>query len=248
MSDSKDRIYQDAKGAVGAFEFDERVAHVFTDMINRSVPGYTMMLEMIGVISRRYAQAGTHCYDLGCSLGASTLAIRSNLEQFNESNDKPKVIGVDNSAAMVERCRVNMERMPSAIPTEILCQDIQSTSIENASIAVMNFTLQFIPLAQREDLLHRIAVNMKPGGAMVLSEKIEFAGADKQHTLFDLHHDFKRSRGYSDLEIAQKRSALENVLVPETIEAHIERLQRAGFSQAYLWFQCFNFVSFLAIK
>ncbi|WP_020408476.1 carboxy-S-adenosyl-L-methionine synthase CmoA [Hahella ganghwensis] len=249
MTDQQDQIYANPLDQVKSFVFDERVAHVFTDMINRSVPGYAMTLEMLGIITRRFAQSGSSLYDLGCSLGASTLAMRCSLD--DSSRGKPgeyQVIGVDNSEAMIERCQVNLARVPSQVPTELNCQGLEETPIDNASMVVLNFTLQFIPIAERLPLLTRIAAGTLPGGALVLSEKIIFDNPEGQALMTELHHDFKRSRGYSDLEIAQKRAAIENVLVPESVETHLNRLKDAGFSRAAVWYQCFNFVSFLAIR
>ena len=240
---SKDNIYATAKQSVDQFRFDEHVSAVFADMIERSVPGYGLTLDMIGVIARQYGQPGSYCYDLGCSLGASTLAIRHNL-----SPPDCKIIAVDNSAAMIASCRENIDKDTAAVPVDILDQDILATEFERASLTVMNFTLQFIPAEQRSDLLSKIAAATLPGGAFVLSEKIKLKSDIEQQILTDLHHQFKSSSGYSDLEIAQKRSALEEVLIPDTVDTHISNLQQAGFSHVYLWFQCFTFASMIAIK
>ena len=131
---------------------------------------------------------------------------------------------------------------------QLQCADIRDVTIENASIVVLNFTLQFITLEQREPLLQNIYHGLLPGGVLILSEKLCFTEDTEQQLMTDLHLAFKRANGYSDLEISQKRAALENVLIPETLTTHIERLKRVGFSQASQWFQCFNFASILAIK
>ena len=65
--------------------------------------------------------------------------------------------------------------------------------------------------------------------------------------LTDLHIAFKRANGYSELEIAQKRSAIENVMKPDSLEEHRERLLAAGFSKVVPWFQCLNFASLIAL-
>ena len=127
-------------------------------------------------------------------------------------------------------------------------QDILETKLENASIIVLNFTLQFIPKAERTILLQRIYDALIPGGVLILSEKITFADENKNHLFTELHHAFKKSQGYSDLEISQKRTALENVLIPESAETHLQRLHGVGFQKTDLWFQCLNFASFFAIK
>lgn len=243
MTDSRDELYASPRSVISRFRFDEQVARVFPDMINRSVPGYGLMLEMIGVITARYAQPGSRLYDLGCSLGASTLAMRQALPDAQYH-----LIGVDNSAAMIDRCREILARDSHPAPVELRCEDVQSSELRDASVVTLNFTLQFIPLEQRVALLERIATALRPGGALILSEKLASSAPEEDRCLIDLHHDFKRSRGYSDLEIAQKRAALEEVLRPEAFESHRERLHRAGFSAVYLWFQCFNFASILALK
>jgi tRNA (cmo5U34)-methyltransferase len=149
---------------------------------------------------------------------------------------------------MVQRCRANLDRDRSQASVEILQQSAQDTTIENASIVVMNFTLQFIPDKERAVVLKRIADGLVPGGILILAEKINFENDEEQSQMVDLHHEFKRAQGYSDLEIAQKRASLENVLIPNTEAEHVSRLLAAGFGSARLYVRCFNFVSFLAIK
>lgn len=240
---SKDRLFDELGAGKAPFRFDERVAQVFPDMINRSVPGYGLMLEMIRVLTSRYAIPKTRLYDLGCSLGASTLAMRHALPDKNYT-----LIGVDNSEAMIERCRINVQRDTHPAPVSLLCDDLTTVDIRQASVVTMNFTLQFIARAKRRELLERISHGLIAGGALILSEKLDFDSPEENQRLRDLHHDFKRSQGYTDLEISEKRNALEDVLVPETFDVHRERLLAAGFSSVTLWFQCFNFCSILAIR
>ncbi|MFT7245307.1 MAG: tRNA (cmo5U34)-methyltransferase [Candidatus Azotimanducaceae bacterium] len=241
-TDQTDRIYAEQVENIDGFRFDAVVADVFENMITRSVPGYSLMLDMIGVLADRFAQPNTQCYDLGCSLGAATLKLRQHLPASCH------LIGVDTSAAMVERCRANVARDRSQASVEIQQQAVQDTRIENASIVVMNFTLQFIPEAERIQTLKSIADGLVPGGILILAEKLHFEDAKEQAQMVDLHHEFKRAQGYSDLEIAQKRASLENVLIPNTEAEHIDRLLAAGFESARLYVRCFNFVSLLAIK
>lgn len=225
------------------FRFDASVARVFPDMIRRSVPGYTTIIPMIEVITEQYVQAGSNCYDLGCSLGASTLAMRHGIP-FDDCT----LIGVDNSDAMIERCEHYVALDDSALPVQLRCEDILETELSDASVTTLNFTLQFVPPEQRAALLQRIANATRPGGVLILSEKIRFESPEEQDTQTRLHHEFKRANGYSDLEISQKRSAIEQVLIPESLADHRTRLQQAGFDQVVVWYQCFNFVSMLAIK
>jgi len=225
------------------FAFDEQVARVFPDMIRRSVPGYDTVIAMLGVFASHYVQPHSRVYDLGCSQGAATLALRRHIQVPDVT-----LVGVDNSSAMIERCQHNIAADLSPSQVELRCEDIQDTPLENASLVALNFTLQFLPPEQRDAMIAKIASGLNVGGVLVLSEKICFEEAEKQRLFTELHHEFKRLNGYSDLEISQKRQAIENVLIPDTAEQHRQRLLRNGFSQVHCWFQCFNFASFLAVK
>lgn len=237
-----DRIFSKQGAYPGGFRFDERVVRVFPDMISRSVPGYELIIPMIAMLARRYAQADTNIYDLGCSLGAATLAIRRAVSQPGIN-----MVAIDNSPAMVESCRRQVSEDSSAVPVTVTMGDIRDAEMDNASVVVLNFTLQFLPPDQRQVLLKRIADSLVPGGILILSEKICFENEGEQDRQTLWHHDFKRARGYSDLEIAGKRNALEDVLVPDTEAEHETRLREAGFSSVSRWFQCFSFVSYAAI-
>lgn len=243
MSKPIDHIYSSPLDSISGFRFDSNVAQVFPDMIQRSVPGYATIIHMIGQLAERYAQSGSNLYDLGCSLGAATLAMR-----HRAVGDNLQIIAVDNSSAMLERCKTIIDADPHPTPVRLIENDIQNLSIENASICILNFTLQFIPVDDRLRVLKEIRQGMKPGGVLILSEKIAFEDEHNQELMTELHHNFKRANGYSDLEIAQKRSALENVLIPETVKIHNKRLSEAGFISIECWFQCFNFVSMIAFN
>ena len=239
----KDDIFSKPLGDVAGFAFDQKVVDVFPDMIQRSVPGYTTIVAMIGTLAERYAQSGSRCYDLGCSLGAATLAMRHRIPAA-----ECEIIAVDNSEAMIGRARTILAADSGQIPVQLICDDLQNVPIENASVAVLNFTLQFIPTTERRAILQRIYDGLRPGGVLILSEKVAFSDTDHQELMIDLHHAFKAANGYSALEIAQKRSAIENVLIPETLYDHRERLKSVGFNSVDVWFQCFNFASIIAIK
>ncbi|WP_445397594.1 carboxy-S-adenosyl-L-methionine synthase CmoA [Zobellella sp. An-6] len=240
---SKDHIFAAPIAQLGDFCFDQKVAEVFPDMIKRSVPGYSNIISAIGMMTARFARPGTHLYDLGCSLGAATQEMRRNLTQPG-----CRIVAVDNSSAMLERARSHLASYKSEIPVELLEADICDIAIANASVVVLNFTLQFIAPERREALLTRIYQGLNPGGILILSEKFRSADDTVNELLIELHHDFKRANGYSELEISQKRTALEKVLRPDTPEQHKSRLARAGFHHVDLWFQCFNFGSMVAVK
>ncbi len=240
MSDTTDTLFTKPRSP-GAFRFDARVAEVFPDMLRRSVPGYGMMLDGIRLIARRYVQPGSRVYDLGCSLGAASLAAME-----GAADREFELIGVDSSTAMIQRCEQrHANRHPAS---EWRCGDIRETPIEDASLVMLNLTLQFIPLEQRCGLIQGIAAGLRPGGVLLLSEKILIDDGREANEMTELYHDFKRANGYSDMEIAAKREALENVLIPESMAVHRRRLRDAGFARAQCWFQCFNFASFLAWK
>jgi tRNA (cmo5U34)-methyltransferase len=239
-----DNIYNKPLDQVDGFRFDEQVAQVFPDMIKRSVPGYEKMIHTIAMITERKAVANSNLYDLGCSLGAATLSMRSALKEISGC----QIIAVDNSEAMVKRCSETIHAYRSDTPVTVLQDDICNIKIENASVVVLNFTLQFLTPEKRLELLTNIYQGLLPGGVLILSEKFVFEDEVSHQLLIDLHLDFKRNNGYSELEISQKRSSLENVLIADTVEQHYQRLQKAGFKHNSLWYQCFNFGSIISIK
>ena len=247
MTRPTDQLYANPLDSIVDFQFDEQVVGVFSDMINRSVPGYGTVIKSLGILAARFAQPDSVCYDLGCSLGAATLAMHQHIRQPN-----CRFIAVDNSPAMIERCREHLQvaaTLEESQPkVELVCADIRDIEIRDASVVVMNFTLQFIAPAQRQALLDKIYSGLLPGGALLISEKIAFDDPETQQRLIDWHHDFKRANGYSELEISQKRSALEQVMQPEPLALHRHRLQQAGFDTIEPWFQCFNFASMVALK
>ncbi len=239
----KDRLYDSRITKPGDFVFDNRVVNVFPDMINRSVPGYGQLIPMIGMLARRYAQAGSNLYDLGCSLGAVSLAMRTAVQARGV-----RIFAIDNSADMIQRLEENLQVSTDSglLPILPRRQDILESRIENASVVVFNFTLQFIDPVKRQSLLAGVADGLKPGGVLILSEKIRFEDPTEHQLQTNWHHDFKRAQGYTDMEIARKRDALENVMVPDSLQQHQQRLTKAGFGRAYQWFQGFNFISLLA--
>ncbi|MGB2248387.1 MAG: carboxy-S-adenosyl-L-methionine synthase CmoA [Alcanivorax sediminis] len=243
MSDHQDKIYATAHQQVGRFSFDETVVRVFPDMIRRSVPGYPTIIDMIGVLAARYAQPDTCLYDLGCSLGAATTAMTAlTQEQGN------RVVAVDNSPAMIRQADTLLAHAGLSERVTLVEGDVADMDFDSCSMAVLNFTLQFIAPERRDAFIKRLAAATVPGGILVLSEKIRFED-DAENTLqTELHHAFKRNNGYSDLEISQKRTALENVLIPETLAAHEARLRKAGYRHIHVWFRCFNFMSLLAVR
>jgi tRNA (cmo5U34)-methyltransferase len=237
---NEDKIYIDEKLGDEPFRFDDAVASVFPDMLRRSIPGYAATLEAIGSLAARHVAAGTNCYDLGCSLGAATLAMHQGIRA-----DGCRIIAVDNSEAMIHKCE---EIVAGVADVEVRLADILDVEIENASMVVMNYTLQFLTIDARESMLERIFEGLLPGGLLLLSEKVVDEDPRMEELLVDLHFEHKRRNAYSELEISRKRAALENVLIPETVAEHRRRLANAGFAHSAVWLRYFNFVSIVAIK
>ena len=256
MSNKRDQLYrQTTESSHGSttprFQFDDRVAEVFSDMISRSVPGYQQILEMLPSLVKQFDHNDTgNYYDLGCSLGAGMVSIAKGLTESNALENN-KIIGIDNSEAMLKQAKhilYDVKKSNPKLNFELSKQNIQETPINNAVIVLMNFTLQFIPLGERDRLISNIFSGLVNGGTLILSEKIKFDEVLTQKRLTDIHHQFKADQGYSQLEIAKKRDAIENVLIPETLEAHKQRLHKAGFSVVTPWVQNLQFISILATK
>jgi len=240
MSFMRDNLFSKDNDLVD-FTFDKKVADVFDDMVRRSVPGYQSMIEMIGLMVKTYGQDNTNYYDLGASTGATSIALGVNNNCKNNT-----IIAIDNSENMVEKLRINLEKKLNNF--EVICDDINNIEINNASIVVLNLTLQFIKPEKRQDLINKIYKGLNKGGALIISEKIHFNDTHKQESITNLHLDFKRANGYSELEIASKRQSIENVLITDDKKAHFDRFDVAGFSQSLCHFQCLNFAAFLAVK
>ncbi len=239
---NKDNLFNNPQQVVD-FAFDDAVADVFPDMIRRSVPGYETVISLLGVLAEQYAQPKSKVYDLGCSLGVATLSMHKQTRTLGLEH-----ICVDNSEAMVKRCTSRLKRhMPDA-DLIVVCDNIEDIEINNASLVVVNFTLQFLAPEIRLALLKKIYRGLLPNGVLVLSEKLVFEDKTENASQIKWHHAFKSANGYSDLEISQKRVAIENVMIPDSVEMHQQRLEQAGFEESYQWFQAFNFASLIAIK
>ncbi|HCG68956.1 MAG TPA: carboxy-S-adenosyl-L-methionine synthase CmoA [Gammaproteobacteria bacterium] len=233
----QDTIFAKSQQHIVDFAFDEAVVDVFPDMIRRSVPGYELVIPMGGLIAARHMNCGATAFDLGCSLGASSLAL---LSQCNKSD--VRIVGVDNSSAMIDQARrtINDPRM------SFRCEDLMKTDISGARVVMLNFVVQFLDPEDRDQLLTDIAQQMDPAGLLLLSEKVQDPNSDQQRFFDSTHLAWKRANGYSEMEVSQKRQALENVMRVETPEKHTQRLSKAGFQHILPWFMCMNWVSFAA--
>ncbi len=236
----RDRVFAKPLASVKEFEFNQSVVEVFPDMINRSVPGYDLMLHLIGLYADIFVTENSRIYDLGCALGASTMVARQQTRDRDCS-----IVAVDLSEAMIDRCE---QQFGNIEEIDWICGDTLSIDINNASMVVLNLTLQFLDPKDRLQQLKRIYAGLNKGGILVLSEKVNFESGSENQRMIELHQAYKKSQGYSELEISQKRTALEGVMQLDDNEFHIHRLLEAGFSEAYQCLRCLNFVSYLAIK
>lgn len=239
----RDRIYQTPKNPVPPFEFNAAVASVFDDMIHRSVPMYGEIIRRQARMARQSYRPGTRIYDLGCSTGNLAMALCARMQAGTF-----KMVAVDSSPSMLDEFENRLDASGRSGDVKRICGDIRETAMEQASVVVVNFTLQFIPREDRDALLQRIHTALVPGGMLLFSEKIVHPDATLSTLQVDFYHRFKRENGYSELEISQKREALENVLIPETVPMHHDRLRRCGYTSIDIWLKWFNFCSWICIK
>lgn len=252
---SRDSLFASPLGDIAGFRFNQSVVDVFPDMLRRSVPGYESIITQTALLASRYVQPASRLYDLGSSLGATSIAMRDALVQCERTRTiHCEIHAVDNAPAMINASRsiidagaVDMDHS-ELTPIVLHEANLEDHPIIDASVVAMNFTLQFVKRDARAALMNKIADALKPGGALILSEKVCFSDPVVNELHINMYHAFKSANGYSDLEISQKRTALENVLVPDTLDEHRDRLLSAGFSHCTVWFQCFNFASLIAIK
>jgi tRNA (cmo5U34)-methyltransferase len=239
---ARDILFEN-KAPAEKFEFNERVADVFDDMLDRSVPFYAQVIEMSAEILDRSLQAGDTVYDLGCSTGTTLIALARKLESENLT-----FIGIDNSNAMLDKALRKAEMFSMADRIDFLEKDITQAEISRAGGVLVNYTLQFIKPSIRAKFLEKIHNGLRNNGVLILSEKVVCRDKELDQQFMDSYHRYKKRRGYSELEIANKREALENVLVPLTIQENRDLLVQAGFTRVEIFFQWFNFVSFVASK
>ena len=240
---SKDILYRAPKNPRQPFEFNAAVADVFDDMILRSVPMYAEIIRRQVQMIKSTCRPGMRIYDLGCSTGnlALTLCDRMPAGLFT-------AVAVDSSQPMLDVFKKRLDAAGRADDFSLLCEDICRLKIEDAAFVVVNFTLQFIPPVERDVLLRRIYDGLIPGGMLLFSEKTIHPREKMSALEVDFYYRFKRENGYSEMEISQKREALENVLIPETVETHHLRLRQCGFDGIDLWLKWFNFCSWVCIK
>lgn len=222
------------------FEFDEEVASVFDDMLDRSVPFYKEMQRLSIVFANNFLENGSKVYDLGCSTGTTLIELSKNC------NKTLNLIGIDNSEAMLERASKKAKAF--GVDIEFICSDIFDVNLKGAKSVFSNYTLQFIRPLQREKLIKKIYDSLEDGGIFIFSEKLVSQNSILNKQFIDEYYSFKKTQGYSEFEISQKREALENVLIPYTEDENNKMIKDAGFSHCEMVFKWVNFATFIAIK
>ncbi len=222
------------------FRFDEQVAAVFDDMIERSVPFYRQNMELIVRLLLKRIKDGSRVVDLGSSTGSLLI------ETARRCRVEAEFIGIDNAPAMVELAQKKAEAFDCAV--EFRCEDIMEAEFGGADIIVSNYTLQFIRPPVRSELVKKIASSLKDDGMFVCSEKVLMEDGWLNRQIIEIYHSYKREQGYSETEIMRKREALENVLVPYTLQENREMFLKGGFRRADTIFQWANFATFTAFK
>ncbi len=225
------------------FTFNDKVAEVFDDMLERSVPCYRQVIDMTGKLLDSFVHDNDLVYDLGCSTGRPLIALAEMLKAKNL-----RYIGLDSSEAMINKARLKTEMYSKHKQIDFQLADITTADLEPCRAVLMSYTLQFVRPMNRAPFLKKIYQALKPGGILILSEKIISHHSCLNRSFIDIYLDFKRRQGYSEIEITKKREALENILIPFSIEENISQLKEAGFISCESFFQWFNFVSFAAVK
>jgi tRNA (cmo5U34)-methyltransferase len=239
---NKDRIFVRQKEKIAPFKFDKKVANVFNDMLDRSVPLYQESIKSQAMLVSRFYKQDTRIYDLGCSNGNLGMMILKKLKE-----KRITMVAIDSSSPMIEKYRERLEGVEKE-SVNLICDNIENIKIFNASVVIMNLTMQFINIEKRAELIKNIYNGLIKGGVILLTEKI--AQDDEVFRMFqeDFYKTFKLENGYSELEISQKRDALENVLIPENISTHENRIKKAGFKNFDIFLKWFNFASMIAYK
>jgi tRNA (cmo5U34)-methyltransferase len=240
---SKDDLFKEKRSLVTDFDFGNETAEVFDDMLDRSVPFYAEIQRMIGELAGDFAVPGTNLYDLGCSTGNTFIRLDPVIPA------DVGFIGVDSSPEMLDKARRKLQESGISHPYELVCLSLDDgVPILNASVVILNLTLQFVRPLNRDRVISSIAHGLNRGGCLVLVEKVLSQDSTINRLFIKHYYEFKKRNGYSELEIAQKREALENVLVPYHFEENRELLLRNGFKACDVFFRWYNFCGMLALK
>ncbi len=237
-----DKLFVDKVAEIGGFNFGEKTAEVFDDMLDRSVPQYREMQRMIGEIAAEFADNGTNVYDLGCSTGITMQTLMKSIDR------DVHFVGVDNSPAMLNRARERLSTVKDR-RWELMEADLnQPFEFKNASVVVVNLVLQFVRPLYRDTLIRNLHAGLRDTGCLILVEKVLGNDSLFNRTFIKFYYDMKKRNGYSEMEISKKREELENVLIPYRVEENYELLRKGGFSHIDMFFKWYNFCGILALK
>lgn len=224
------------------FSFNQEVAAVFDDMVQRSIPLYCDVTRYAAELGRHFYQPGTAIIDIGCSTGTTTHHVGWQLEV------PAHFVAIDKSEAMIERASHKLADFPERHKLDLWCADIMASSLPSASVVIINYTLQFLPIADRRLLLRRIFEALRPGGILLISEKVRNAAPQLQELTTSIYERFKEQQGYSRTEIERKKEALDQVLIPFTEDEHRKHLSAVGFEAVESLMKWNNFVTLVALK
>lgn len=239
----QDKIFLDPAKRKVDFDFGEDVVKVFDNMLERSVPFYFEIQNMIADLANEFLVEGTTIYDLGCSTGTAMLFIYKRVGHKNY-----KMIGLDYSEHMLKKAKEKLDRA-SITNYELMHADLnRDISFENMSIAIMNLTLQFVRPLYRNSLISKIHNSLINNGCLILVEKVLCKNSKLNRSFIQIYSQFKERNNYSKTEIARKRESLENVLVPYRLEENLEMLRGTGFENVETFFRWFNFAGIIAVK
>ncbi|HZF16851.1 MAG TPA: carboxy-S-adenosyl-L-methionine synthase CmoA [Steroidobacteraceae bacterium] len=239
----RDQVFRDQQSDIADFKFDRKVASVFDDMVTRSVPFYVEIQRMVRELAADFATPGSDIYDLGCSTGTTFLAMHDAVDPA------VRFVGIDNSNEMLEKCKLKFDEFGLKRPYDLRFADLnQGVAIDNASVAMMILTLQFIRPLHREKLITDIYRGLNANGCFIAVEKVLAEDSIFNRLFIKYYYDMKRRNGYSELEITQKREALENVLIPYKLMENRELFLRTGFRYVDVFFKWYNFCGLIAVK
>lgn len=239
----KDQVFKEQISKVTDFKFGTSVAHVFDDMVNRSVPFYGEIQRMMAEQAADYAKTGTDIYDLGCATGTTLIGMNTTVAE------NIRFIGIDDSPQMLDKCRSKLNEVGFTRPFELRVADLNShVAINNASVVLLCLTLQFVRPIYREKLLKSIYNGLVSGGVLILVEKTLTENSAFNRDFIKYYYNYKRRNNYSDIEITQKREALENILIPYKLSENIALLRDTGFAHCEVFFKWYNFSGLIAVK
>ena len=250
-----DQVFAEPRPRVDDFSFNKEVTAVFDDMLDRSVPFYQEIQRQVAELAVDFAQPGTNVYDLGCSTANSFLNIDRVMRSGNNGDaaaadhGEIRFIGVDASNEMLAKARAKLAAAGFTRPFELQQGDLNAgVEVTNASVAMLVLTLQFVRPLYRERIVRSIYEGTTENGCLILVEKVLGENSTFNRLFIKHYYEMKRRNGYSEMEISQKREALENVLIPYRLEENKELLRGAGFRHVDVFFKWYNFCGMIALK